>query len=228
MQSDLRTKRSIARDIAQFRGIHAGEMCLLVGNGPNLHLTPPEWFGYPSFGMNTVHMYEGWRPDYYTAVDVRVMKEFGTEIVQRLGDVPKFVPSPNLDRWQGPNFHRFNFRPGPVWRKERGRIWNPDALEQSIQYSSVMHVAMQIAFYMGFTTLLVIGMQHKPGEAHVHFWGSDAGMGVSDPLQSWLDGYKQLTDDMRARGVKVINISEDTYVSENIIPRGNPRDWINN
>jgi hypothetical protein len=228
MPTHLRTRRTLARDIAQFRNIHTGETCVLVGNGPNLHLTPPEWFNYPAFGMNTIHKYDGWKPTYYAAVDVRVMKEFGEMIVRQFADIPKFVPSPNLDKWQGENFHRFYFRPGPVWRATRGHIWNPDTLEQGIQYSNVMHVALQLAFYMGFTTLLIIGMQHKPGAAHVHFWGTDPGMGVSDPLQSWLDGYKQLADDMCTRGVRVINISEDTYVSENIIPRGNPRDWKNN
>lgn len=177
--------------------------------------------------MNTIHKYEHWKPTYYAAVDVRVMKEFGTEIAQRFADIPKFVPSPNLDKWQGENFHRFFFRSGPVWRNERGHIWNPDTLEESIQYSSVMHVAMQLAYYMGFTTLLIIGMQHKPQEAHNHFWGTDHGMGTNMPLQSWLDGYKQLASDMAARNVKVINISPDTYVSDEIIPHGNWREWRN-
>jgi hypothetical protein len=177
--------------------------------------------------MNTIHLYESWKPDYYAAVDVRVMKEFGMAIMDRFEDIPKFIPSPNLDKWQGENFHRFNFRPGPVWRKERGHIWDPDALETNIQFSSVMHVAMQLAFYMGFTTMLIIGMQHKPGNAPAHFWGYDKGMGIADPLQSWLDGYEQLCADMATRNVRVINISEDTYVSENIIPRGNAREWRN-
>lgn len=201
---------------------------MLVGNGPNLPLTPPQWFNYPAFGMNTIHLYQDWKPTYYAAVDVRLMQEHGADVMARFADIPKFVPTPNLDKWQGANFHRFFFRHGPVWRKDQGRIWNPDALERNIQYSSVMHVVMQMAFYMGFTTLLIIGMQHKPGYAPYHFWGHDPKMGITDRLQSWIDGYEQLVIDMRERGVKVINISSDTYVSENIIPRGNPRDWKNN
>jgi hypothetical protein len=225
MQTYIQTRRDITRDLSQFRGIHPGETCLLVGNGPNLHLTPPEWFDYPAFGMNTIHLYKNWKPTYYAAVDVRLMKEFGTEIAQQFADIPKFVPTPNLDKWQAPNMHRFFFRHGPVWRKAHGRIWNPDALESNIQYSSVMHVAMQLAYYMGFTTLLIIGMQHKPGEAMEHFWGTDHKMGISDRLQSWIDGYKQLVDDMAARHVKVLNISEDTYISNSIIPQGDWREW---
>jgi len=101
MQTYIPTRRSIARDIAQFRNIHAGETCLLVGNGLNLHLTPPRWFDYPSFGMNTIHKYESWKPDYYAAVDVRMMQEYGSVVAEKFADIPKFVPSPNLDKWQG-------------------------------------------------------------------------------------------------------------------------------
>jgi hypothetical protein len=222
------TAREITRDLAQFRNIHNGETCLLVGNGPNLQLTPPEWFNYPAFGMNTIHLYEGWTPTYYAAVDVRLTKEFGADVLNRFSDIPKFVPSPNLDKWQGANFHRFFYRHGPVWRKAYGRIWNPDALEKNIQYSSVMHVALQLAFYMGFTTILMIAVHHKPGGAKDHFWGRDAKTTIDEPLQSWLDGYEQLCRDMAMRGVRVLNISEDTYVSDNIIPRGNWREWKNN
>lgn len=213
--------------IAPFKNIHAGKTALLVGNGLNLHLTPPQWFDYPSFGMNTIHKYENWQPNYYAAVDVRVMKEFGTAITERFANIPKFIPSPNLDKWQGENFYRFLYQHGPLWHKEHGRIWNPDQLERSIRFANVMHVAMQMAYYMGFTTILIIGMQHKPGEADVHFWGTDEGMGTKQPLQIWLDGYEQLARDMRARGVTVLNISEDTYVAESIIPRANWRDWKN-
>ena len=215
-------------EIFQFRNIYKNQTCLLVGNGINLHLTPPEWFDYPAFGMNTIHLYESWKPTYYAAVDVRVMKEFGSAIMERFSDIPKFIPSPNLDKWQGENFHRFAYRHGPLWRKGKEKIWNPDALEREMKFANVMHVAMQMAFYMGFTMLLIIGMQHKPDYADEHFWGVDSGMGTKQPLQNWLDGYEQLVIDMAARGVKVLNISEDTYVSESIIPRGNAREWRNN
>lgn len=216
-------------EIGRFHNIHAGQTALLVGNGPNLGLTPPEWFNYPAFGTNSICMYEGWKPTYYAAVDVRAMNEFGGMVAEKYSDIPKFIPSPNLDKWTGENFYRFNYcLPGPLWRKERGRIWNPDRLEENLIFANVMHVAMQMAFYMGFTTLLIIGMQHKPGYAPYHFWGHDPYMGITTHLQNWIDGYEQLTRDMAALGVKVINISEDTYVSDKIIPRGNWREWRNN
>ena len=101
-------------DIVRFANIHKGDPVLLVGNGENLHLTPPEKFAYPSIGMNTIHLYDGWMPTYYTAVDRRVMNEFGAAIVEKFANIPKFIPSPKLIRWRGPNFFRFHNRPGRI------------------------------------------------------------------------------------------------------------------
>ena len=225
MQSHLRTSRAIARDISRFRGIHAGETCLLVGNGANLHLTPPEWFDYPAFGCNTIHKYEGWRPDYYVAVDNRVAKEFGGAVCEKLPSTPKIVPVPRLQKWNGENFYTFPNWPGPLWEKRRGAIWQNNIME-GLTYGNVMHAMIKLAYWMGFTTMLIIGMQHQPNAAKLHFWGHDAGMG--EPiLAEWLEGYRQLADALKARGVKILNISEDTYVPNEILPRGDWREWKN-
>lgn len=173
--------------------------------------------------MNTIHLYEGWRPTYYTAVDSRVMREFGEAIADRYADVPKFIPTPNLDAWQGENFYRFYHRPGPYWSREQASKWHPDILTgDGITYGNVMHVAMQLAFYMGFTTLLIVGMEHKPLKAQDHFWGTDHGMSAAPAVDDWLYGYEILVRGMAAQGVKVLNISQDTYVPDEVIPHG---DW---
>jgi len=187
---------------------HAGEVCLLVGNGENLHQTPPAWFNYPSFGMNTIHKYEGWRPTYYTAVDSRVMREFGKEINAKYADIPKFIPRPNLDGWQGENFYRFYHRPGPLFPTNgMPMVFDKLLEEDGISYGNVMHIAMQIAAWMGFTTLLVIGMEHKPDYATTHFWGVDEGMHGEPPVQQWLDGYTEIVKHLKSHGVSVLNIS---------------------
>lgn len=202
-----------------FHNLHKGETCLLVGNGENLHHTPPTLFELPSFGMNTIYRYEGWKPTYYTAVDNRVMREFGREIAEKYADIPKFIPT-GIQEWQGDNFVIFNHLAADL---KNG--WKPDTLKDGITYHSSMHVAMQIAFWMGFTTLLLIGVHHKPTEARTHFWGVDEGMAQNAPVNDWLDGYKTLVDGMFVRGVTVLNISIDTHVPANVLPRGDWRDW---
>jgi len=144
------------------------------------------------------------------------MREFGDAILDRYSDIPKFIPRPNLNAWKGENFYRFLHRPGEM---------NLDALRadgldvQGITYRSSMHVAIQIALHMGFITLLMIGIQHRQHKAQLHFWGTDHGM-VATHYPDWLDGYKFFVDNLP--GVTILNLSEDTCVSEDILPRD---DW---
>lgn len=208
----------------QFHNIHSG-VCLLVGNGENLKLTPPEWFRYPSFGMNTIHLYDGWNPDYYTAVDNRIWREFRNAIEEKFADIPKFIPFPDLDIWQGKNFYRFYHRAGTLIQYPPT---SSTLLSDGLVFGNIMQVAMQIAAWMGFTTLLLIGVHHKPGQARNHFWGVDKGMHEAPPVQQWLDEYDQLTRHFRRHGIQILNISEDTHVPETILPRGDWREWRNN
>jgi len=206
-------------DYLAFRNIHKGETALLVGNGTNLSLTPPFLFNYPAFGMNTIHKYEGWKPKYYTGVDNRLMREFGKDIAEKYKDIYKFVPS-GLKDWQGENFVIFNHL-----AKDLQDGWKPETLQDGITYHNVMHVAMQLAYWMGFTTLLMIGVHHKPDSGQSHFWGMDTGMPNQVPLSDWVNGYKTLVTGMKERGVTVLNISERTYLAEDVIPRGKWKDW---
>lgn len=205
-----------------FHNRHKGETCLLVGNGKNLHLTPPNMFDLPSFGMNTIYRYEGWKPNYYTAVDNRVMREFGKEIAEKYADIPKFIPV-GLKDWQGENFVIFNHLAADL---KNG--WKPETLQDGMTYHLSMHVAMQLAYWMGFTTLLMIGVHHKPNEARQHFWGVDEGMAENVPVNDWMNGYKTLVDGMFVRGITILNISESTHVPADVLPRGDWRDWSRN
>lgn len=205
----------------RFKNTHAGETCLLVGNGENLHLTPPAWFDYPAFGMNTIHLYEGWTPNYYVTVDDRVRREFGKAIAEKYQAIPKFITY-DLREWQGENFVTFNHIAADL---KNG--WKPQELP-GITYHSVMHAAMQIAYWMGFTTLLMIGVEHKPNSGRTHFWGVDHGMPEKLPTADWLMGYEVLSRGMAERGVKVLNISPETYAPESVLPRADWRDYANN
>lgn len=211
----------------RFWNLHKGGTCLLVGNGPNLCETPPEWFAFPSFGMNTCHLWGGaWMPDYYTTVDQRVRREFGEAILAKFAGIPKFIPRPNLDSWQGPNFHRFYHRPIDL-TPELVTAWPADHLDDpGLTYSNIMHIAMQLAYFMGFTTMLIIGMEHRPAKAQEHFWGVDHGMTGWPQLDRWFEDYRILREGMARYGVKILNISENTYVPEAILPRDDWRKWV--
>ncbi len=213
-------------EVSGFHNFHKGKTALLVGNGENLVKTPPEAFAFLSFGMNTCHKWQGgWMPDFYIAVDQRLMREFGDDIAEKYADTPKFIPRPNLNKWKGEGFYRFLHRPGLIISDGTKASDRNSLTETGITYTNVMHVALQLAWYMGFVTVLMIGVHHKPFKAQNHFWGCDHGMTATPPLDIWFDGYSKIVQAMSNDGVKVLNISEGTYLPNEIIPQDNWMNW---
>lgn len=215
-------------ELKDFYNLHKNETCLIVGVGPNLKLTPPEMFNYPSFGVNTIYHYDGWKPTYFVGVDHRLKVEDGKAICEAYQDVHKFFPSPDYDDLQGENIHRFVHRTQGEFA-DGGRTANhPDALTRyGITYRRVMDAAIQIAWHMGFTTMLMIGVQHKPYDEtdadRAHFWGIDYKAIPNQPNTWWFDGYKSLSTMMG--GVRLLNISEDTYVPDDVLKRDSYKNW---
>ena len=211
--------------IRDFYQKHKGETCLIVGVGPNLSLTPPEWFNYPSFGVNTIYHYDGWKPTYFVGVDERLEREDGAAIAEKYKDIPKFIPRPERDTWQGENFYRFYHRDGLPF--VGGMLANhPNALDGfGITYTRIMGAVLQIAWHMGFATMLMIGVQHKPNDYRSHFWGPDE-KAPTGGQEHWMEEYAGLVRGMGA-SVRVLNISADAYVPENILPRDDWQKWKN-
>lgn len=214
--------------IEDVHNLHKGQTCLIVGVGGNLPLTPPNWFNYPSFGVNTIYksagMWNGWKPTYFVGVDERLEREDGAVISDVYRDVIKFIPTPDRDSWKGENFLRFYHRPGDIIIGGQSPA-DPKALTvHGIGYRKIMDAVLQIAWHMGFTTMLMIGIQHKPDDQQAHFWGQDVKSIPEPTFHYWFDGYQQI---IRAMGnkIRVLNISEDTYVPEDVIPRGDWRKW---
>lgn len=214
---------------ADFWNQHKGQTCLIVGVGPNLSLTPPEWFDYPSFGVNTIYHYEGWKPTYYVGVDERLRLEDGAAICEKYAEIPKFFPRPDWDALEGPNICRFLHRTGAPLIGG----WLPthqQALEvRGIQYWRIMDAVMQIAAWMGFETMLMIGVQHKPdtggSQDRAHFWGMDWKAHAGQPVTWWFEGYRLFSNAVLP--ARVLNISADTYVPEDVLPRDDWRKWAN-
>ena len=71
---------------------------------------------------------------------------------------------------------------------------------------------------------MMIGVQHKPDDQQAHFWGADLKSIPEETFGYRFSGYCEV---QRAMGpsIKVINISEDTYVPDEVIQRGNWKDW---
>lgn len=214
-------------DARSFYNRHAGENCLIVCNGPSLKCLPLELLNlYPSFGCNSIVEWQAFRPTYYVTVDDRVRREYGDQVLERFGEIPKFIPVPNLEGWRGPSFYHWLHRPGPLWPAP-WPLKQTALMDPGITWFCCPHAMMQIALFMGFKTLLVVGMDHSSNRKE-HAWGVDAGMpGPTDSSGWWEhleDGTRQLMAGFAEAGVRMLNISPGTC--ERALPKGDWRDWM--
>lgn len=148
--------RSNRRRLAEYRNIHSGETCVIVGNGPSLQRTELHRIkGVPTLGLNRIYLAQeelGITPTYHVVVNQLVVEQSKREFLDL--PVPLFTTRANeanfghrdnltyLDTLQGPHFSR-DVRKG-VW-----------------EGATVTYVAMQIAFHMGFERVVLIGVDHK-------------------------------------------------------------------
>jgi hypothetical protein len=152
-------------ELAQFYNRFQGQRCFIIGNGPSLNrhdlsLLENEYsFGVNSFYYKTRET--GFRPTFYVVEDSSVIKENIAEI--RAYEAPfKFFPTiyRNLHP-KTPNTFFFNMNRGfyektsPNYAVPR---FSTDASRVLYCGQSVTYINLQLAFFMGFTEVYLIGM----------------------------------------------------------------------
>lgn len=141
--------------VPRFKGIHAGQRCVIIGNGPSLNRMDLSFLENEiTFGLNRIYLlFEKWkfRPTYYVAVNPLVIEQSAAEI-QGLGGT-KFISDYGrrfLEASEGlcfiKNENKWSFSTNP----ENGLCegW------------TVTFVALQLAYFMGFTEVVLIGVDH--------------------------------------------------------------------
>lgn len=199
--------------IQDFYNLHKGKTCLIIGNGPSLGEIPI-WFleMYPSIGSNLIYKLEGFFPTYYTAVDQKVLDPLEVVLGEYYADVPKFIPDRFVDYQARPVYY-FHHRPGEIW--EGNQIGRDMLTRPGIAYANVTHVALQIAYYMGFDLMLCVGLDQTDDGRHFYGQGS---LGCN--IAAWDDGYRILKEGFAKTGRAIVNISTKTKAVN--LPR---KDW---
>ncbi len=152
-------------ELAQFYNRFRGQRCFIIGNGPSLNrhdlsLLESEYsFGVNSFYYKTRET--GFRPTFYVVEDSSVMKENIKEI--QAYEAPfKFFPTiyRNLHP-KTPNTFFFNMNRG-FYEKSSPNFAVPrfstDASRVLYCGQSVTYINLQLAYFMGFTEVYLIGM----------------------------------------------------------------------
>ena len=146
------------RRLKQIENIHANQRCFIIGNGPSLRQTDLSRLrGEYTFGLNRIYLLFpelGFSSTYLVSVNDLVLEQCAAEM-QNL-TVPKFLTW-RARRW-------FNTDPKVTYldtdftgeenfcSKITGRIF---------EGFTVTYVALQLAYHMGFTEAILVGVDHN-------------------------------------------------------------------
>lgn len=167
---------AIANRLERFRNRHQGERAILLCNGPSLNKVDFKAIrGERLFGTNKIYLgFNQFRlyPTYYVAINKMVIEQ-AAEDIRKLKCVNFIPPLEGLlsglsetvyTHWIKADLNPLGF--------------STDLCNGVHQGWTVTHVALQIAYFMGFHIVAIVGMDHRyefkgqPNELH-HMAGPD-------------------------------------------------------
>lgn len=143
--------------LRQYKDKHRGQRCFILGNGPSLRKTDLTRLRHEyTFGMNRIYLLfpdMGFQTTYFLSVNRYVIQQCRADIETLR--MPKFIT------WRSRNDLTFDdqtifvptsyLRPHYFSKSLRPWIW---------EGNTVTFLAMQLAYYMGFTQVILIGVDH--------------------------------------------------------------------
>ena len=151
--------------IKRFQGIHNGERCFIVANGPSLLRTNLDLLANEiTFGLNRIYLNfekSSFRPTYYVSINELILEQFATEISKL--DMPKFLNWNRRSYYGNPDSKTLFLKSKMVLRDS----FQYDLTDPLVFGATVTFVALQIAYYMGFRKAIIIGLDHNYAEKGV-------------------------------------------------------------
>jgi hypothetical protein len=156
------------KKLKKFKDIHKGERCFIIGNGPSLKIEDLDKLKNEyTFAANKIYVaFEetDWRPTYYCIQDFRlIMLEFES-ITQKTDAKFKFIAGNplilkniHLNDW----IYFFIDNRSPFYLHARYPSFSEDISRQIFEGSTVTYANIQLAVYMGFKEIYLLGVDHN-------------------------------------------------------------------
>lgn len=150
-------RRASIQRLAALKDSQRGRRAFILGNGPSLAKTDVSKLKNElTFGMNRVYLafpQWGFSTSYFVCVNDLVIEQTAADIAAL--QMPKFL-SWRSHRFIQPDEHTMFLHSTyerPVFATDvRGRLW---------EGATVTYVALQLAYYLGFETVILIGVDHN-------------------------------------------------------------------
>lgn len=191
--------------ISYFQNRHLGQTCIIIGNGPSLVEIPRPFIdSYPTYGQNKCYLNQpplvDFIPMYYITSDPD-------------GDIDhKIVNEMPCEKFTKRGLH---FKDTHEFILTAKHIFSKHPEIELYEGYSVTYISLQLAYYMGFNTVLLIGVDHRYKEYNP---------AIEDDPNHYTKEYKGKTDfDPRALSKGQIFINESMTLANDAYKRDGRR-----
>jgi len=136
--------------IQDFKDVYRGEKCVIIGNGPSLNGMDLEGIKFDTFGANKIYTFP-YAPTFYTCIDSDMLHDCAPWLISHPEYAPKGIFLPN-------------YLPFPGATPLNVVVNAPFSIDVSrfiTMGGTVTFANMQLAYYMGFETVYLIGCDHR-------------------------------------------------------------------
>jgi hypothetical protein len=156
---------TLKKTIADYRNAYRGRRAFLIGNGPSLNHTPLDRLcNEYTFAMNRIALlYQRlrWRPTFFVCTTTNIARPTWREDIHttlRAG-MPAFIWDKLAEHVQGfENTHMINCTHGEhIVPQAPDEWWSDDCEQRVCKFGTSMLVALQLAVYMGFSPIYLLG-----------------------------------------------------------------------
>ncbi len=218
--------------MSKFQNCHNRQRCVIIGNGPSLNKMDLSFLKNEiTFGMNKIFLlFDKWnfKPSYYVSVNPLVIEQSVEQIYQI--DSPKFLSFRGLPFIQ----HRENIS---FIRSVPNQSFSMDPRNGLWEGHTVTYVAMQLAYFMGFSEVVLIGVDHyfksqgpankevvsegdDPNHFHPQYFGKGVRWNLPDLEKSEI-AYNLAKQAFEADGKRIIDATLDGHLT--IFPKADYR-----
>jgi hypothetical protein len=160
-------RRSSMHHLENFRNAYQGKRCFIIGNGPSLKqtdLSPLQ--GEYTFGMNRIYLLFpelGFPTSFFLSVNDLVIEQCAPDILAL--PVPKFLSWRSRDSIHPLLNNEGHLPDNPplvfLHTTYTGPRFTTDARQRLWEGATVTYVALQLAYHMGFSQVILIGVDHS-------------------------------------------------------------------
>ena len=149
--------------LSRYKDIHKGQKCFIIGTGPSINLEDIDKLRkFSTFGVNTLYKYfekTGWNTSYYCIIDPNTYSNIKSDLYNNHVENIFFSVNRIRKTNSSSNYVPFLLNCESFYRvRYKGKQPICRFSDEVFDGASVVYAALQIAVYMGFKDIYLLGV----------------------------------------------------------------------